>query len=130
MTRILCVDDNRDFADTNATLLRMAGYDVRVCYDGADGLTAAAEFHPDVCLLDLNMPGLPGEHLAVWIRARESGRRPALIALTGYGREQDIRRTELAGFDAHLVKPVAPDELLGQIRRVTETESGTRKSAP
>jgi two-component system OmpR family response regulator len=118
MARILCADDNRDLADTNATLLRMAGYEVRVCYDGADALTAAEEFRPDVCLLDLNMPGLPGEHLAVWIRARANGRRPVLVALTGYGREQDIRRTELAGFDVHLVKPVEPDRLLDTVRKV------------
>lgn len=117
MARVLCVDDNRDLADTNATLLRMAGYDVRVCYDGAEALTASEEFCPDVCLLDLNMPGVQGEHLAVWIRAREAGRRPALIALTGYGRDSDFRRTELAGFDAHLVKPVAPNQLLDAVRK-------------
>lgn len=118
--RVLCVDDDRDLVDTTATLLRMAGHEVRVCYDGADGLTAAAEFHPDVCLLDLNMPGLQGEHLAVWIRAREGERRPALVALTGYGRESDFRRTESAGFDAHLVKPVAPAQLLDIVRAIAE----------
>jgi CheY-like chemotaxis protein len=118
MVRVLCVDDNRDTADTTATLLRKAGYDVRVCYDGADALAAAGEFHPDVCVLDLNMPGMPGERLAIWIRAREGERRPALVALTGYGREQDFRRTELAGFDVHLLKPVEPGLLLDTVRRV------------
>jgi CheY-like chemotaxis protein len=120
MVRILCVDDNRDLADTNAALFRMAGYEVRVCYDGVEALTAAEEFRPDVCLLDLNMPGLPGEHLAVWIRAREGERRPALVALTGYGRESDFRRTESAGFDAHLVKPVAPAQLLDIVQTIAE----------
>src|SRR5207248_1517425 len=121
MTRILCVDDNQDVADTSATLLRMAGYEVRVCYDGAEALAAAEEFRPDVCLLDLNMPGMPGERLAVWIRARarDGGqRRPALVAVTGFGREVDFRRTERAGFDAHLVKPVDPDQLLSVVRKV------------
>ncbi len=117
MVRVLCADDNRDSADTTATLLRRAGYEVRVCYDGVEALAAAAAFHPDVCVLDLNMPGLPGERLAVWIRAREGGHRPALIALTGYGREQDYRRTELAGFDTHLLKPVEPDQLLDAVRK-------------
>src|SRR5688500_13177013 len=105
MVRVLCADDNRDLADTSASLLRMAGYDVRVCYDGADALSAAAEFRPDICLLDLNMPGLPGEQLAVWLRARaaDGGQpRPSLVAVTGYGRDEDFRRTARAGFDAHL----------------------------
>jgi CheY-like chemotaxis protein len=117
MVRVLCADDNRDLADTTGELLRRAGYEVRVCYDGADALAAAEEFDPDVCVLDLNMPEVPGERVAVLVRARDQGRR-GLIALTGYGRRQDFRRTELAGFDAHLLKPVAPADLLATIRWV------------
>ncbi len=127
MVRVLCVDDNKDLADTNATLLRAAGYEVRVCYDGAAALAAAGEFRPDVCLLDLHMPGVPGEHLAVWIRAREGERRPALVALTGYGRDEDIRRTELAGFDAHLLKPVEPDRLIDAVREAAGRVRGIQQ---
>ena len=120
MTRVLCVDDNRDLADTTADLLRTAGFDVRVCYDGADALKAVEEFRPDVCVLDLLMPGFQGEQLAGWLRARSRYRRPALVALTGYGRPDDFRRTELAGFDVHLVKPVEPERLLETVRRCAE----------
>lgn len=127
MVRVLCVDDNRDVADTNATLLRMAGWDVRVCYNGADALAAAEEFRPAVCVLDLNMPGMPGERLAVWIRARaKAGGRPgpALVAVTGYGRDVDFQRTRRVGFDAHLVKPVDPDRLLEVVRQVADPTGG------
>ena len=111
--RVLCVDDNRDLAESNAELLRLAGCEVRVCYDGATALPAAEGFRPDVCVLDLNMPGMRGEYLAVWLRARAAGRVPALIALTG-----DVQRTQAAGFDLHLVKPVDPQLLIKAVMRL------------
>jgi CheY-like chemotaxis protein len=116
--RVLCADDNRDQADTTAALLRAAGCETLACYDGAEALSAAEDFRPDVCVLDLNMPGLPGEQLAVWLRARREDRRPGLVAVTGGGRAEDFRRTELAGFDAHLVKPVDPGRLVETVHRL------------
>jgi CheY-like chemotaxis protein len=115
--RVLCIDDNRDSADTTAGLLRAAGCEALAYYDGLEALSAAEDFRPDVCVLDLNMPGLPGEQLAVLLRARR-GLRPALVAVTGYSREEDFRRTELAGFDAHLVKPVDPERLVETVHLV------------
>jgi PAS domain S-box-containing protein len=110
--RILVVDDNADAADTLAMLLRLRGYDVRVARDGPAALDAADEFHPDLVLLDIGLPGMEGYAVARALRSGESSARPRLVALTGYGRDEDRRRSAEAGFDDHLVKPVAPDALL------------------
>lgn len=118
MTRVLCVDDNPDVADSEALLLGLCGYDARACYGGEDALAAADGFRPDACLLDLNMPGMDGCELARRLRAR--GRCPLLVAVTARGGDEDRRRTAAAGFDRHLVKPVDPArllELLEDVRR-------------
>jgi PAS domain S-box-containing protein len=114
--RVLIADDNRDSADTLASMLTMVGHDVRVCYDGVNALTQAELFRPDVMLLDIGMPVLNGLELAARIRARPWGAHMRLIALTGWGQPEDLRRSERAGFDHHLVKPVELarlQELLG-----------------
>lgn len=103
--RILVVDDNRDAAETLTLLLQAGGHDVHVAFDGPEAVAAARELRPDMILLDLGLPKLDGYEVAR--RIRESERQPGtlLIALTGWGQEEDRRRTAEAGFDHHMVKP-------------------------
>jgi PAS domain S-box-containing protein len=103
--RILVVDDNRDAADTLGMLLRNLGHEVRLAHDGLEAVGAAADFEPDVVLLDIGMPKLNGYDTARRIRDQR-GDRVMLIAVTGWGQEEDRRRSAEAGFDHHLTKPV------------------------
>lgn len=109
--RVLCVDDNRDVADSEADLLRVVGFEARACYDGASARRAAGEFAPHVCLIDLHMPGMDGDELAGALRAEAEW--PALmVAVTAMDNEESRVRTRAAGFAFHLVKPVDPHDLL------------------
>jgi PAS domain S-box-containing protein len=112
LSRILIVDDNRDAADSLGMLFESFGATVQAVYGGADALEALEAFHPDVVLLDLGMPGMDGYEVARRIRQRPGSRRLTLIALTGWGQEEDRNRTREAGFDHHLVKPVDLDSLM------------------
>ncbi len=103
--RILVVDDNRDAAESLAMVLRAIGAEVRVAGDGTDALAVFADYDPAVVLLDIGMPGMSGYDVARALRERFPQRRPALIALTGWGQEEDRARAREAGFDHHLVKP-------------------------
>jgi signal transduction histidine kinase/ActR/RegA family two-component response regulator len=114
--RILIVDDNRDAADSMALLVETAGHSARTAYDGHQALDLASAFVPDVLLLDLGVPGLNGFEIARRIRRQPWGKTVALIAVTGWGQEQDRRRTAEAGFDAHLIKPVGHADLLSALR--------------
>jgi PAS domain S-box-containing protein len=105
--RILVVDDDRDVAESTAMLLRQQGHEVHVVYDGAEAIRLACEQPPAVVFLDIGMPGLDGYEVARRMRACPELASTWLIALTGWGLEQDRRRSEAAGFDRHLVKPVA-----------------------
>jgi len=109
--RVLCVDDNRDAADTLGILLELVGFEARVCYDGKTALVAAEEFRPDAAILDLSMPGMTGDELGRLLRERPWARQIPLVALTALGDEEARRRTTAAGFDLHLTKPVSPDRL-------------------
>src|SRR5262249_41869543 len=109
--RVLVVDDNRDAAQSLAMLLRVMGREVRVAYDGLEALEAAATFRPDAVLLDLGMPKLNGYDTARRLRQQPWAQGLMLIALTGWGQEDDKRRSQEAGFDHHLVKPVDPEDL-------------------
>jgi CheY-like chemotaxis protein len=122
--RILVVDDNRDAAESLSLLLRTRGHDVRTAHDGVAGLEAAASFRPDVALLDIGMPRLSGYDLARRIRGQAWGQGMVLIALTGWGQEEDRRRSAQAGFDHHLVKPVDPDALQELFARPTLAGQG------
>jgi PAS domain S-box-containing protein len=118
--RILVVDDNRDAADSLRMVLETQDeYEVRVAYDGPSGVAAAREFDPDLALLDIGLPkGMDGYEVARRIRALPGRERTALVALTGYGRSEDRKRSAEAGFTAHLVKPVDPRvlrEMLAQV---------------
>ena len=101
-------------------LLRIAGNDVETAYDGVEALEAAARLRPDVVVLDIGMPKLNGYDACRRIRAEPWGQGMVLIALTGWGQEQDKRRTEEAGFDAHVVKPVDPSALLTLLGRLPQ----------
>jgi two-component system, chemotaxis family, CheB/CheR fusion protein len=111
MRRILVVDDNRDSADSFAMLLRLVGHDVRTVYDGRQALVVAATYRPDLVLLDIGLPGMDGFTVAGQMRAKPELAGVVLVALTGYGSEEDRRRSEAAGFSFHLVKPVHFDSL-------------------
>jgi CheY-like chemotaxis protein/anti-sigma regulatory factor (Ser/Thr protein kinase) len=109
--RILVADDNHDAAEALSLQLQLAGHEVRTAHDGVEALDLAATFEPDIVLLDLGMPKMDGYETARQLRLRSNGRRLSLIALTGWGQQQDRDRTADAGFDAHLVKPVAEAQL-------------------
>lgn len=110
--RILVVDDNRDAADSLATLLRLRGNDTRTAHDGAEAVRLAAAYQPHVVLLDIGMPLMNGYDACRAIRQQQSGERCVMIALTGWGQDADRRKSKEAGFDGHLVKPVDFMELL------------------
>lgn len=110
--RVLCVDDNRDAADSLGVLLRLVGFETRVCHDAATALTLAAGFAPEACVLDITMPGMDGCELAGWFRAHAAGSALFLVAVTALGDDEAQARTAVAGFDLHLVKPVAPQRLI------------------
>jgi PAS domain S-box-containing protein len=105
LVRALVVDDNVDAADSLALLLEMLGHEIRVAHDGPSALAMALSSRPDIVLLDIGLPGMDGYEVAT--RLRSSGlESTVLVALTGYGREEDMQRSREAGFDHHLVKPV------------------------
>jgi PAS domain S-box-containing protein len=103
--RILVVDDNQDAAQSLAMLLRLYGNDVRTAHDGRLALEVAAAYRPDVVLLDIGLPGLDGLEVCRRLRRQLKENQPLIVAMTGYGQEEDRRRSEEAGFDAHMVKP-------------------------
>jgi CheY-like chemotaxis protein len=109
--RILVVDDNEDSRGWLATMLEMMGNEVRTAHDGEAGIVAAAEFRPDLILMDIGMPKMNGYEAARRIRQEPWGKQPMLVALTGWGSENDRRQTQEAGFNHHLVKPVDPAEI-------------------
>ncbi|MDL2356523.1 MAG: response regulator [Pseudomonadota bacterium] len=113
-TRVLVVDDNRDAAETLAALLELLGHVAQVANDGHAALAAMQEFRPQVVFLDIGMPGMNGYQVAEAIRNDRRFDQPLLVALTGWGGEEDRQRTDAAGFDQHLTKPVD----LGAIERM------------
>jgi len=127
--RLLVADDNRDSADSMALLLKAWGNQVEVAYDGHEALATAERVRPEVMLLDIGMPRLDGYEVARRLRAEPWGRDILLIAATGWGQDDDRQRSEEAGFDAHVVKPVDLDALRHLIERVAADRARTR-SAP
>ncbi len=109
--RVLVVDDNIDAADTLTEMLRVSGHDVDTAYDGAAAIAAVDSHRPDVVLMDIGLPKLNGYDVARKIRASDPQRRIVLVAVTGWGQDEDRRRSQQAGFDHHLVKPVDPASL-------------------
>jgi two-component system CheB/CheR fusion protein len=110
--RVLVVDDNLDAANSLARLLkRLYGQDVRVAHDGPAALESAAEFRPEIVLLDIGMPGMDGYEVARRLRDEPEHAALKIVALTGWGQEADRLRSKAVGFDHHLVKPVDPDDV-------------------
>jgi two-component system, OmpR family, response regulator len=109
--RLLVVDDNRDAAESMSMLLRMWGHEVAFAYDGPSALETAEQWRPEAVFLDIGLPGMDGYEVAARLRELPQARNAVLIAITGYGQEDDRVRSRRAGIDHHLVKPVAPDAL-------------------
>ncbi len=116
--RVLIADDNIDAVESLQLWLEMAGHEVHTAPNGRRALAVAEELKPEVVLLDLGMPELSGFDVARQIRAAPWGRGMVLIALTGWGQEEDVKETREAGFDHHLTKPIPPDEIEALISRV------------
>ena len=110
--RILIVEDNADARESLGMLLEMEGHDVRTAQEGDTALKIVAEFRPEVVVLDIGLPKMDGFEVIKRLRARTDGTQPAVIAVTGYGQAEDRRRTQEAGFDHHLTKPVDPKEVM------------------
>jgi CheY-like chemotaxis protein len=109
--RLLVVDDNRDAAESMSMLLQMWGHDVVFAYDGPTALETAEQWHPEAVFLDIGLPGMDGYEVAARLRELPHAKGTVLIAITGYGQDDDRLRSQRAGIDHHLVKPVAPDAL-------------------
>lgn len=117
--RILIVDDNRDAASSLATMMQLMGNETCTAYEGDEAVRVADEFRPDVILLDIGLPKLSGYEVCRCIRRQSWGGRTVIIALTGWGQDDDKRKAKDAGFDHHLVKPVDPRRLIDLLRHAT-----------
>lgn len=117
--RILVVDDNVDAAESAGEILRLLGNEVSVVHDGLSAVSAVEQWRPEVMLLDIGLPGIDGYEVARRVRQSDHGKALILIALTGWGQDQDKQRTSNSGFDQHWVKPVGIDKLreISQIGR-------------
>jgi len=123
--RVVIADDNPDAAETLSMLLRMAGHDTRTAGDGKAALALCAEFRPHVALLDLGMPGLSGLELAEMLRADPAHAGMMLVALTGWGLNENQQLAREAGFDRYFTKPVDPDTLLLMLAEAAAQRAGT-----
>jgi CheY-like chemotaxis protein len=121
--RVLVVDDNVDSARGLEHLLVILGYDVRTVFDGRAALEAAQSHQPAVVLLDIGLPGMDGYEVAGRIRGDQRLRDALLIAVTGYGQDEDRRRSYEAGFDHHLIKPIDFDALVALLEQPEEAAS-------
>lgn len=109
--RLLVVDDNKDAAESMSMLLEMWGHEVAFAYDGPSAIETAEQWQPEAVFLDIGLPGMDGYEVAERLRELPQAKDAVLIAITGYGQEDDRQRSRRAGIDHHLVKPVAPDTL-------------------
>lgn len=109
--RLMVIDDNKDAAESMSMLLELWGHEVMCAYDGQSALEAATTFQPDAVFLDIGLPGMDGYEIAERMRELPSVAKTVLVAITGYGQDEDRRRSREAGIDHHLIKPVAPETL-------------------
>jgi PAS domain S-box-containing protein len=125
--RILVADDNRDAAESLALVLRFCGYEVSIAFGGAEALAIGGRDRPRAAIIDIGMPGMSGHEVARRMRLEAWGRNAVLIALTGWGQEQDKQAAKAAGFDEHLTKPVDPEDverILGELLSDSRDEPG------
>jgi signal transduction histidine kinase/ActR/RegA family two-component response regulator len=127
--RILVADDNRDAAESMSTVLRLMGNEVRTVHDGLQAIEEAAAFRPDLVLLDIGMPRLNGYDAARRIRGERWGKSTLIVAMTGWGQDEDKRRAREAGFDRHFTKPVDPGAIAKLIAEM-RSSSAQRTLAP
>jgi signal transduction histidine kinase/CheY-like chemotaxis protein len=123
--RILIADDNRDAAESVGRLLELSGHEVIIAYSGSQALELGRQHGPDIVVLDIGMPDMNGYEVARAVRKEDWGRDVLLLALTGWGQEEDKEKARLAGFDRHLTKPVDPD-LMDQILRTFVESRGAQ----
>jgi PAS domain S-box-containing protein len=128
--RILVVDDNRDTTRSMAALLELAGNEVCTAHDGVEAVAAAERFRPEVVLMDVGMPSLNGYEATRRIREQPWGRDMAIVAVTGWGQEGDKARSQEAGCNGHLVKPIALSELENLLAELPGRGPGTERSIP
>jgi PAS domain S-box-containing protein len=120
--RVMVVDDNRDSADSATSIVRLLGYKVETAYDGAGALALARSLRPQAVLLDLSMPMIDGYETLKMLRGEPGMDTAYVVAMTGFGSEDDKRRTKAAGFDGHLVKPVGLDLLINALNEARERQ--------
>jgi signal transduction histidine kinase/ActR/RegA family two-component response regulator len=118
--RVLAIEDNVDAADALAELLELWGYNARIAHSGQAGVAIAREFQPQVVIVDIGLPGMDGYDVARRLREEDATANAILVALTGYGHNEDRARARTAGFDRHLTKPVDPDTLYALLARIGE----------
>jgi CheY-like chemotaxis protein len=128
--QVLIVDDNRDVADSTALLLRAAGCNVDLAYDGEEALRSLRALRPDAVLLDIGLPKVDGYQVAKHVRAEGTARPPLLIALSGYGQDEHRLRSQEAGFDYHIVKPIDPAALTGLLASLRTVAKADVPPAP
>ncbi|HET7160345.1 MAG TPA: response regulator, partial [Burkholderiales bacterium] len=121
--RILVVDDNEDSASSMTLLLELQGHELRSAHSGESALALAQQYQPDVVLLDIGMPGMNGYEVAKRLRAQQMFDDTVLIAVTGYGRASDVKQTQAAGFNHHLVKPIDYERLTTHLNACAEQRS-------
>ena len=121
--RVLVVEDNEDSAEMMADLLRLGGHEVQVARDGVMALDIVLGFMPDIVLCDIGLPGMNGYEVAAHLRKQPELRRTHLVAISGYGRDEDRRRAKDAGFDHHLTKPVEPATLDALLARLAAEQT-------
>jgi CheY-like chemotaxis protein len=109
--RVMVIDDNKDAAESMSMLFELWGHEVLCAYDGRAALEAAVKYRPDAVFLDIGLPGMDGYEIAERFRELPGSNGTVLVAITGYGQDEDRRRSREAGIDHHLVKPVAPETL-------------------
>ena len=119
--RIVIVDDNRDSADSLATLLQITGNQTYLAHDGIEAIEVIEKHRPEVVLLDIGLPKLNGHEVCRRVRKQPWGKDIVMIALTGWGQDEDRRKSEEAGFNGHLVKPVDYDKLLKLLSSLTNS---------
>jgi CheY-like chemotaxis protein len=122
--RILVVDDNRLSADSLARLLQLTGNETHTAYDGLEAVQAATTLKPDVVLLDIGLPKLNGYEAARKIREEPWGKKMVLVALTGWGQDEDRQKSREAGFNGHMVKPIDHAELMKLLASLSPEQGG------